>query len=370
MHFEPRPVRVALFVASAILTVYGLIILHSTTLPMSQGQSFVAKQLIWLATALCCSGVFAFINLNKLENYAYWIAGLTVFLLALVLIPGVSRCVKGAHRWIELGDLRLQPSEPAKLGFVIFFAYFLSHHVNHLKSFTKGFLRPIMVVGLFCSLLILEPDFGTTALFGCVAFILLFTKGVKLRFIIPAIFLAVLVFGTAIYFNPVRFNRITAFLDLDNNRLSGAYQLWQSLISFSQGGWLGSGLGEGRQQFFFLPEAHTDFIGAILAEELGLIHVFIVLACFITIAFSGLKITRNQCQPFLFFIGLGTVCFLSIQAVLNLCIITGLLPTKGLALPFLSYGGSNLVTSFCFIGILFNLSRSIYSPLNDIHRWK
>lgn len=363
-----RLARTALIFSSAILTCYGLIILHSTTLPLPSGKALFHKQIVWLFIALCFGTFFTFIHLNKLKTYAKTIGVLTFLLLLSVLIPGVSRCVKGAHRWIELGGLRIQPSEPAKVGFVLFFAYFLSYHVHQLKNFTRGFIQPIAVIGICCLLLILEPDFGTTALLGCVGLLMLFVKGVQLRFILPTGCIAVGIFCIAVYLNPVRLNRILAFLDLDNNRLTGAYQLWQSLIAFSSGGWWGCGLGQGRQQFFFLPEAHTDFIGAILAEELGIGHMLIVLLCFASIAFFGLKIARAQCQPYLFFIGLGTVCFLSIQVILNLGIITGMLPTKGLALPFLSYGGSNLVTNFCFIGLLINLTRPIYSPLNDIQK--
>ena len=219
------------------------------------------------------------------------------------------------------------------------------------------------IVGVFCFLLMIEPDFGTTALFGCVSALLLFIKGVRLRFIIPTCALALFLFCIAIYFNPVRLRRI---IDLENNRLAGAYQLWQSLIAFSAGGWTGVGLGQGRQQYFFLPESHTDFIGAILAEELGILHMLIILGCFCLLAYHGLKIVKQQSDPYLFFVGMGSVLFLSIQVFLNLGVIAGLLPTKGIAFPFLSYGGSNLMTNFCFIGLLINLSRSIYSPINRI----
>lgn len=360
--------RTILLLSSAVLMSYGLVILNSTTLPLPSRDALFHKQIIWLFTALGCGIFAALINLNKLKLYTKPIGIITLILLFSVLIPGVSRCIKGAHRWIELGGLRLQPSEPAKVGFVLFFAYFLSYHTRQLKSFSRGFVQPISVIGICCLLLILEPDFGTTALFGCVGALMLFTKGVRLRFMLPTCLVAFIAFCIAIYFNPVRFNRILAFLDLENNRLTGAYQLWQSLIAFSSGGWWGCGLGQGRQQFFFLPEAHTDFIGAILAEELGILHMLIILLCFASITYFGLKITKAQHHPYLFFIGLGTVCFISIQVILNLGIITGMLPTKGLALPFLSYGGSNLVTNFCFIGLLVNLTRSIYSPLNDIRK--
>ena len=358
--------RAIIIALSAILVAYGFIILRSTTQPLPSGKMFFIKQCIWLCIAIVFCFFFSFINLNKVKNSSLIIGVLTLIILLSVFCPVISRCVKGAHRWIEIFGLRLQPSELAKIGFVLFFAYYLSDYMTNLKDLKKGFLYPIAVVGIFCFLLMIEPDFGTTALFGCVSALLLFIKGVRLRFIIPTFIFALLIFCVAIYFNPVRLRRITAFLDLENNRLTGAYQLWQSLIAFSSGGWTGVGLGQGRQQYFFLPESHTDFIGAILAEELGILHMLIILCCFCLLAYHGLKIVKQQSDPYLFFIGMGSVLFLSIQVFLNLGVITGLLPTKGIAFPFLSYGGSNLITNFCFIGLLINLSRSIYSPINRI----
>ncbi len=352
---------------SLILTTYGLVILFSTSQALQNGMSLFYKQCIWLIISLGAFWVCAHVNLIKLKLFSNWIGGLTLVILTLVLIPGLSRSVKGAHRWLELGGLRIQPSEPAKIGFIIFFSYFLTHYMDQMEDFIKGFLRPLVVVGIFCLLLILEPDFGTTALFGTVAVILLFVRGVKLKFILPASVLCLTLFGLAIFFNPVRMNRIIAFLDLENNRLSGAYQLWQSLIAFSSGGWIGKGLGQGRQQFFFLPEAHTDFIGAILGEELGILHVLFILSCFGLICLHSFRILKQLGDSFLFYLGLGAISFLTMQVFINLGVITGLLPTKGIALPFLSYGGSNLLTSFCLIGLIVNLSRPIYSPINLIN---
>lgn len=359
--------RLLLIALSAILTSYGFIILGSAVLPIPYRSSLFVKQCMWLIIAVTACIVFSFINLKKLQPYCRWIGLITIAVLILVLIPGVSRCIKGAHRWIEFGGLRIQPSEPAKIGFILFFSDYLSSYMHELNDFFRGFLKPFCLAGCFCLLLILEPDFGTTALFGTVTAILLFVRGVKIKFIAPTLILAFSLFCVAIYLNPVRLHRIIAFLDLENNRLAGAYQLWQSLLAFSSGGWWGCGLGQGRQQFFFLPEAHTDFIGSILAEELGIIHMLILLGCFSLITYLGIRIIQKQGQPFLFFIGLGTTTFLTSQVFLNLGIITGLLPTKGLALPFLSYGGSNLVTNFCFIGLLINLTRPTYSPLHSLY---
>ncbi|MBP5191488.1 MAG: cell division protein FtsW [Opitutales bacterium] len=360
--------RIALLFFSFVLTFYGLLMLRSSTQPLPRGSTLFIKQCMWCGIAFCFFLFFAYIHLQKLQRFGLWIGMGTIGLLMLVLLPGVSRSIKGSHRWIECGGLRLQASEPAKVGFILFFAYFLSHHMEENQGFWKGFVRPMLVVGIFCGLLIVEPDFGTTALFGLVAVLLLFIRGLRLAFLLPATVVSSLLFSIAVYCNPVRLRRILAFLDLENNRTAGGYQLWQSLLAFSSGGWFGCGLGQGRQQFFFLPEAHTDFIGAVLAEELGIVHAVILLCCFGAIAYAGLRIVRQQTDCFLFYVGLGAVCFITIQVFLNLGVITGLLPTKGIALPFLSYGGSNLVANACLIGLLVNLSRDLYSPFRMLQK--
>ena len=361
-----RRSRDGLLFCTFVPLAYGLLMLYSATQPLMHGHTYFIKQCAWCGVAGVCFLICTFFPLRKLQSFAPWIGLLTVGLLLSVFIPGLGRAVKGSRRWIGSGGWRFQPSEPAKVGFVLFFSYFLTNHMRENRRFFKGFVRPLLCVGVFCALLMLEPDFGTTALFGTVAALLLFVRGIRMIYIMPAVIVASALFGVAICKNPVRFNRVLAFLDLENNRTTSGYQLWQSLLAFSSGGWFGCWIGQGRQQFFFLPEAHTDFIGAILAEELGIIHLAAVLLCFGGIAFFGLKITRAHTEPFLFYIGLGTVYFLTAQVFLNLGVITGLLPTKGIALPFLSYGGSNLVTNACFIGLLTNLSRDCYSPLRQL----
>lgn len=355
-----RKTNLILICASCILTLYGLTILFSASQPLGPEIHLFRKQVLWAMVAVGCWFFLYRIQLDKLQRYSIWIAVITLILLVVVLIPKVGVFVNGTRRWISLGGMRLQPSEPAKIGFVIFFSYFLANYVQRLDHWFYGFIRPLMVLALYLLTIMLEPDFGTAFLFGTVGIFLLFLRGLRLRFIVPTAVCALLLFALIVYFNPVRLKRITAFLDLEGNRLTGAYQLWQSLIAFSTGQWSGVGLGQGRQQYFFLPEAHTDFILAVLAEELGVWHVLIVLLCFAAIAWAGLRITKMLGDPFFFFIGMGSICFLIFQVFLNVGVVTGLLPTKGIALPFLSYGGSNLCASFAFIGLLMNLGKHPY----------
>lgn len=362
MHSEGSGCRSLLIACSCVLVAYGLLILYSAAQPTTSAHRF-AKQCYWLGVACLFFLVFSKINLLQLRAMGKWLGWITIGLLLLVFIPGFGRVVNGSRRWVGIGSVRMQPSELAKIGFVLFLSYWITKNKQVRQNFIEDFVRPLSIVGFFCLLLLLEPDFGTALLFGSVALLALFVRGMPLRFIVPAAGLVIGLFALLVYLNPVRFSRILSFLDLENTRMGTGYQLWQSLVAFSSGKWFGRGLGLGHQQFFFLPEVHTDFIGAVLAEELGIVHVFVVLGCFATIAFCGLKITWQQDHPFLFYTGLTSVCFLTLQAFINLGVITGLLPTKGMALPFLSYGGSNLVANFSLVGLLVNLSYRRYPPI-------
>ncbi len=349
-----RPNIFALLVGSLALTFYGLVILFSATQPFEHHLQFFSKQLIWLGIAFFGFLFITFIRLEKLTPYAWGICILTLIILISVLVFGLR--INGTRRWLNFGPLRVQASEPAKLGYILTLAYYLSRYQTAARTFLKGFVLPCGIIGIFCLLVLVEPDFGTAFLFGIVGLFLLFLNGVRFLFLIPTFLSAGTLFAIAVYLDPIRLRRITAFLDVEANRLTGAYQLWQGLIGFCTGGLTGTGLGQGRQQHFFLPEAHTDFIFSILGEELGLIHVFIVILCFAILAYNGLKIIQKTASPFLFFVASGALAFLTFQAFLNMGVVTGLLPTKGLSLPFISYGGSNLFTNFCLVGLLTNIA--------------
>jgi cell division protein FtsW len=342
-----------ILLAGGVLTLYGWVILFSAT----QGENgFFHKQLVWWGISLLGLGWGASVRLENFRSFAYGVGGLALTLLIGVLVLGNR--INGSRRWLNFGPLHIQASEPAKIGYLLILSHYLHSRWFVAKEFLRGFLIPCGIIGTFCLLVILEPDFGTAFLFGTVGLLLLFLNGARLSFLIPSLLGAALLFSIAIYLNPVRLGRITSFLDLEGNRLTGAYQLWQSLVGFCSGGLTGVGLGLGRQQHSYLPEAHTDFILAILGEELGLIHVGLVIFLFAGIAYGGLKIVRRAASPFLFLLASGSLGFLVLQALLNMGVVTGLLPTKGLALPFISYGGSNLFTSYVFIGWLVNVAQT------------
>jgi cell division protein FtsW len=276
--------------------------------------------------------------------------------------------VKGSRRWLGFGSIRLQVSEFAKLAMVFSLAHYLAVNQSRLHDFWRGFVLPAAWIGLFAVLILAEPDFGTAFLTGAIGMILLFLAGARLKFLLPAIGLSLLAFGLLIMHNPVRLRRITSFMDVEANRGDGAYQLWQAILAFAAGGVDGVGLGNGRQQNSFLPEAHTDFIFAIMGEEMGLIFTLLVVALFVTIFVAGLMHVRRAPNLFQFLLVTGCLLLISLQAIINLGVVTGMLPTKGMSLPFISAGGSNLLLMGLLIGVIINTQRTWERPKPLVRR--
>lgn len=343
------------------LTMMGLVMLFSAG-AVRGAQDLLFKQIVWVAVSLLVGGYAAIVNLDWLRNRTILIFGLCLFGLVLTLLPGVGVKVNGAQRWIGLGSLRIQPSEFAKIGMVLLLAKYFSEEQRMIGSLVKGFIVPSMLIGSVCGLIILQPDFGTCFLCGVVGAILMFQAGVGLKWLMPVAGLAVSVFSILVYFDPVRIRRVTSFLDVEANANDSAYQLWQGMLAFGVGGVEGVGLGMGRQQMYFLPEAHTDFIFPVIGEELGLIATLFILIAFFILFFSvGVKL-RQVSRLHEYLLAMGSLLFVVLQAIINMGVVTGCLPTKGMSLPFISYGGSNLVVTFIFVGLIINVMRRKDSP--------
>jgi len=343
------------------LTMMGLVMLFSAG-AVRGAQDLLFKQIVWVAVSLLVGGYAAIVNLDWLRNRTILIFGLCLLGLVLTLLPGVGVKVNGAQRWIGLGSLRIQPSEFAKIGMVLLLAKYFSEEQRMIGSLVKGFIVPSLLIASVCGLIILQPDFGTCFLCGTVGAILMFQAGVGLRWLIPVAGLAVSVFSVLVYFDPVRIRRVTSFLDVEANANDSAYQLWQGMLAFGVGGVEGVGLGMGRQQMYFLPEAHTDFIFPVIGEELGLIATFFILIAFFILFFSvGVKL-RQVSRLHEYLLAMGSLLFVVLQAIINMGVVTGCLPTKGMSLPFISYGGSNLVVTFIFVGLIINVMRRKDSP--------
>lgn len=337
------------------LTFLGLVTLFSVSQSMQEDPTtLLRKQLIWLVIATLAGGVALFINLEVLRQYAYLLGAGAVVLLVLVLIPGIGVEVNGARRWMDFGFMRLQVSEIGKLGLIFAMAHYLAVHRRDMDRPVNGFAVPCGILAIFCGLIILEPDFGTAFLCGAVGGCLLFLAGVRLKYLIPTALAALTLFCVAVYHDPIRLQRITSFLDVEGNRGDSAYQLWQGILAFGAGGLHGVGLGEGRQQLSFLPEAHTDFIFAIVGEELGFPFTAGVVLLFLTLFFIGVLQLKRAPNLYQYLLVMGALLLITFQALINIGVVTGCLPTKGMSLPFISYGGSNLVLMFTLIGILLN----------------
>ncbi len=353
-----NPVAVIL-VCTIGLTFLGLTILFSASVSLKQDPYFyIDKQVLGVAAAGLLCFLASRINLDYARRASAWIGAGALILLVLVLIPHLGVSVKGSRRWLGYGAARLQVSEFAKLAMVFCMAHYLALNQTRIGDFKRGYLYPLAIIGVFSGLILLEPDFGTAALALSVGLILLFLAGAKWRYIVPTIGLSAGAFALLVANNPNRLRRFTAFLDVEGNRQGGTYQLYQSLEAFAAGGVNGAGLGQGRQQINFLPEAHTDFIFAVVGEELGMWFTLGVVGVFAVIFVAGLAHLRRAPNLFHFLLASGCLLLMCLQSIINLGVVTGVLPTKGMSLPFISAGLSNLLLMGLLVGVLINTQRA------------
>ncbi|MBL7017200.1 MAG: putative lipid II flippase FtsW [Kiritimatiellales bacterium] len=352
-----------LIAAVLILVTAGLVMLFSASMVRYENSEyFVLRQLAWMLIALAAAVVCARIDFQWVRKVALPLAAVCAVALVLVRIPGIGRDINGSWRWIRLGPLTIQPSEFAKVGMILAAAWWISRRRRYMHTFKRGILVPMLGLGLFAGLLLVEPDFGTTVLTSLVVLTLLYVGGVR-----PAHLAA---FGAAgatgfvvlLLHNPNRMGRIFAFLDPEKYAQGEAWQLVNALNAFAAGGAYGTGLGNSIQKYHYLPEAHTDFIFPIIGEELGLIATLSIVLLFIVIFVCGLLIAARANDDFGRFTALGCVLMITLQALINLAVVTGSMPTKGLALPFISYGGSSLLVCASMIGLLVNVAHSARSP--------
>ena len=341
------------------LTLFGLIMLSSVTQSSLGGSYYlVGKQALWFVAATLVGAVTYFLDLEELRSVTWVLAGALLVLLTVVLVPGIGVSVNGARRWLDLGLMHMQVSDFARIGMLFVLAHYLASNQRCLDSFRRGFLIPAGMIGITFALILLEPDYGTAFIVAFVGFTLLFLGGARLVFLLPTGLLGLLLFLTAIAMDPVRLRRLVSFFDIEGNRADATYQVWQAMLAFAAGGLGGVGIGNGRQQRAFLPEAHTDFIFPIVGEELGLIFTSGVVIIFLILFLTGIRQLRRAPNLFYYILACGALLMISVQALLNFAVATGCMPTKGLSLPFLSYGGSNLVATFILVGILLNCCRS------------
>jgi cell division protein FtsW len=351
-----------LLVVVLLLVAVGVVMLFSTSAIYARERYndphfLLKRQLVWSAIAGLVCVVAASTPYPKLRSVSFVMLIGAMLLLLLVFVPKIGLSIGGSRRWLDIFGQRVQPSEFAKYALVTWLAYWLAREKRRLDQFKRGFLIPMGVTGAVLALILVEPDYGCTALLGSVALGMMFVAGVRLRYLVPSVLLGGAGFGALIMRNPERFERLMAFMDLDKYKASEGYQVWQAMLAFGSGGIDGLGLGNGRQKMFYLPEAHTDFIFPIIGEELGLIGTSAILLAFVVIVAAGLYISAKAQDPFGQFLGLGITLLIALQAIINIGVVTAWLPTKGLALPFISYGGSSMVMNMVGVGILLSIYR-------------
>ncbi len=349
-----------LLLAVLALLLMGLLMVASSSIVISEKTfnnplHYVARQGIYLILGLVCSVFVLRVKTANWLKYSGYFLLISLFLLLVVLIPGIGRSVNGSYRWIGIGPFGFQVSELAKLAVIVYMAGFFARKQEEVRSQLSGFLKPMIVLSLVCLLLLKEPDFGASVVITLTVLAMLFIAEVKLRqFFILLVIAASLILVMAVS-SPYRVERLTSFLHPWENQFDGGYQLTQSLIAFGRGGLLGAGLGESVQKLFYLPEAHTDFLLAVLAEELGLIGVLFILLLYGILAWRGFSIAylaKHKNQFFSAYLAFGITFWIIIQAMINIGVNIGLLPTKGLTLPLMSSGGSSLIVTLVAISIL------------------
>jgi cell division protein FtsW len=347
-----------IFVCALTLSLLGLAILFSASAWMQRDAYFyLQKQVVGVGVAAALCFFVSRLDLNYLRNYTWWLFGICLFLLTLVLIPGIGEVRGGARRWLGIGSAVVQVSEFAKLGLVFTLAHYLALNQTRIGEFKRGFLYPILIVAAFAVLVQREPDFGTAALMVAVGLVLIFLAGARWRYVLPALATVAALFAIAVMLNPNRLRRLLAYLDFEANKQGDTYQLYQGLAAFAVGGVEGAGLGQGRQQLNYLPEAHTDFIFSVIGEELGLWFTLGVVVLFTIIVIAGLIHLRRAPNLFHYLLVAGCLLMISLQAVINIGVVTGLLPTKGMSLPFISAGLSNLLLMGLLVGVFWNTQR-------------
>lgn len=366
---SPGPDRMLVGAALA-LTAFGFVMVFSA------GSGFAAKvhgdfayflkrEAVWGGLGLVALAGAMRCDYGSYRKLTYPLLFLSLASLAAVLAVGAK--AGGAVRWFKLGPLSLQPSELAKFALVLYLAALLARNSDKLRRFSIGFLPPLIMTALFLGLLLLQPDLGTAIILGVVALCLLFVAGTRTSYILLAVLLAAPV-GWKLFIadTPWRLKRLLAFVDPWQFRRDSGYQLAESLISVGSGGLFGQGLGQGRQKLFFLPAAHTDFILAVVGEEVGLVGIGLVMLAFAVLVFRGITAALRARDAFGSYLAFGISALIGLQALVNMGVVLGLLPTKGLPLPFVSYGGSALVTSLFMVGVLANISARNPEPA----RWR
>jgi len=354
-------VTVLTFCVAALLAL-GMVMLYSSSMTQV-GARYLVMQLVWCVIGLVLCVAAAAVDYRVLKKFAWPLFILGVILLVLVFAPRIGIRRNGASRWLGHGHTSLfQPSEFAKLALIIALAWYGEHFQRQMGTFKRGILIPGLFIAPVLGLIFIEPDRGTTILVAAVSGALLLVAGVRWRYFFPPILLGIAGLGLSIWRDPMRRGRIFSWLNLEENKSGVGYQAYHAMLALGSGSWTGLGLGNGREKLGFVPEHHTDFILSIIGEELGLIATLLVVVAFVVIVICGIYIALNSRDTFGLLLGTGLTTLIGLQAAINIGVVTSALPNKGLPLPFISYGGSNLLAMLTCVGLLLSVARQARAP--------
>lgn len=339
----------------------GLVVVYSASTNLAEHRLGDSYFYLKRQAAFCMVGVIVMllaknISCDLYKKFVYPLMIISFCLLVLLFVPGIGHKVGGATRWLKIGGFSFQPSELVKFSLAVYMAYVMSKKGSDMGSFKNGVLPQLIISGLFLSLMILQPDLGSVVILGGWLLMVLFVGGIKLWQLFSLLtvtsgFVALLIMQA-----DYRMKRWLAFLDPWSDPLGIGFQIIHSFLAFGSGGVLGAGLGNSKQKLFYLPEPHTDFVLSIVGEELGFVGVAFIIILFGLLIMRGIKVALDARDLYSSYLALGIICLIGLQAVVNMGVVMGLLPTKGLTLPFISYGGSALLINFLSVGVLLNIS--------------
>ncbi len=363
-------VDLQLLTVTLLLLAFGVVMVYSASAVFAarahhSAQYYLVRQSMFALVGLVGMVAASSVDYRLLRKFTYPLLGVTVFLLVLVIV-GFGRSGGGAARWLRFGPVTIQPAEVAKLTIILWLAHSLSKKREKIRTFTVGFLPHLLMAGILMMLCLKQPDFGSSVVLLLLTFTLLFVAGAKTGYLLGAVVLALPVAWHLIMGSAYRRRRWEAFIDPWAHRHDISYQLVESLMSFGAGGTTGLGLGDSRQKLFFLPEAHTDFIGAIIGEELGFVGMCALLLAYAFLIYRGVTIALRAADDYGTYVAFGISTLFSLQVLINLGVAMGVLPTKGLTLPLVSYGGSSLVLNLVALGVLLSISRGSSLPVRQV----
>ncbi len=364
-----------IIIAALSLCVFGLIMVFSASSIYALKEYgtkyyFVERQLVYLMLGIMAGGFAAVVNLDLIRKYIYVLYGMIIILLFMVFVPHIGVVVSGSHRWLRFGSFTVQPSEFAKPVLILLVAHLIEEKGQRLNN-PPPVILPLFFTAIVLVLIIKEPDFGSVVIITTVVFSILFLAGVNIGSLaltfLPALPVGILLVMHSTY----RLNRVKAFLDPWQHAQTGGFQIVQSTLAYGAGGVTGVGLGNSFEKLFYLPEAHTDFIFSVIAEELGFLGVAAVIGVFIFLITRAFSVAARSGSAFTKATVYGLTLFIALQVIINIAVTLGLLPTKGLTMPFISYGGSSLTAELISVGIILNLSRRVNdgSDEADSSRW-